>query len=484
MTSKKVHIKCFGCQMNKLDSSLVASALREAGFELVEKAVEADAVVINTCSVRQHAEDRVFSHLGHLKHMKKTRPELVVAVMGCMAQRLGEALLAHEAVDMVVGPHQIAQIPGMLVNAVEARGCAVKAQGFGAKGGDCAAKGGDFAPQIAITGDIRRPDDADAAEALDLFEVEHDSDVNHIKSQAFVRVMRGCDNFCTYCVVPYVRGPEMSRPPWAIVEQVRKLAEKGIQQVTLLGQCVSSYRSCAGERTYLLADLLEMAANVEGIRWVRFVTSHPAKFDDSILEAMARLPKVCPYLHIPAQSGSDRILAAMNRRYTAGQYLDLLARARATVPDIAIAGDFIVGFPGETEEDFEATKALVRAACYKNIFVFKYSPRPGTRAEQKLADSVPLEVKQRRNQELLALQDEIAAEANRRFAGRVVEVLVEGPSKKAHVNKADEAGHPQLVGRTATDYIVVFNGPESLTGQFAQVRIEQTSALTLFGKLA
>jgi len=460
MATRKVHIKCFGCQMNKLDSSLVAAALCEAGFEMTERAAQADAVVINTCSVREHAEARVFSHLGHLKHMKKDRPGLVVAVMGCMAQRLGEALLAHEAVDIVVGPHQIPQMPDMLASALDKNASAVR---------------------IAVTEHIRTPDDAAAAERLDSFEIAHDSDENHVKSQAFVRIMRGCNNFCSYCVVPYVRGPEISRPPQAIMEQIRKLADKGIRQVTLLGQTVNSYAYSAGDRTYHLADLLEMASEIEGIRWLRFVTSHPGRFDDSILDAMAGLPKVCPYLHIPAQSGSDRILAAMKRRYTARHYLDLLARAREIVPDIAVAGDFIVGFPGETEEDFAATANLVRAACYKNIFVFKYSPRPGTRAEQKLADSVPLEVKQRRNLELLALQDEVAADYNQRFLGRVLEVLVEGPSKKPHLNNASNVGQPQLVGRTAADYIVVFNAPQSLAGQFVRVGVTGTSALTLFG---
>jgi len=457
MTGRKIHIKCFGCQMNKLDSSLVAAALRHAGFELVDKPAEADAVVINTCSVREHAEARVYSHLGHLKHMKKTRPHMIVAVMGCMAQRLGGQLLAHEAVDLVVGPHQIPQVPDMLARALD----------------------GAAAPQIAVTENIRTPDDPHSLHLLDAFEVEHDSDENHVKSQAFVRIMRGCNNFCSYCVVPYVRGPEISRDPTLIMEQIRKLADQGIRQITLLGQTVNSYEYRSDGRTYRLADLLEMAGEIDGIRWLRFVTSHPGKFDDSILEAMAKLPKVCPYLHIPAQSGSDRVLKTMNRRYTAKQYLDLLAKARQIVPDIAIAGDFIVGFPGEAQEDFAETVDMVRQARYKNIFVFKYSPRPGTQAEQKMADSVPLEVKQRRNQELLDLQNEIAADDNRRFQGRILEVLVEGLSKKPHLNNADR---PQLVARTAADYIVVFNGPVQLTGRFARVRVTGTSSLTLFAE--
>ena len=462
MVGKKVHIKCFGCQMNKLDSSLVGCALAEAGFAVVEQATDADAVIINTCSVREHAEERVFSHLGHLKHVRKTRPETVVVVMGCMAQRLGERLLEHEAVDIVVGPGQIPQIPQMLADAIGDR---------------------DARKHIAVSAEIRAAGSESETRRLDEFEAAFDSDENHIKSQAFLRVMRGCNNFCSYCVVPYVRGPEISRPPGAIMEQIRKLAGGGIRQVTLLGQTVNSYEYAAGDRTYYLADLLEMASAIEGVEWIRFITSHPGKFDDSILHAMAGLEKVCPYLHLPAQSGSDKILKAMNRHYTAAEYLDLLGRAREIVGDIAIAGEFIVGFPGETEADFEATAELVKQACYKNIFVFKYSPRPGTHAVKNLADSVPYEVKQRRNGELLDLQNKIAADYNRRFVGRDVEVLVEGLSKKPHLNRAEHEDNPQLIGRTATDYIVVFNGPESLTGTFAKTRISKTTALTLFGEV-
>jgi tRNA-2-methylthio-N6-dimethylallyladenosine synthase len=448
--------------MNKLDSGLVASALTSKGYTLTEKATEADVIVINTCSVREHAEDRVFSHLGHIKHLKKDRPELLVAVIGCMAQRLGEKLLEHEAVDVVAGPMQLHEVPALIEQAMA-----------------------DRVKHLAVTAKIRQPVDENAISEheLDAFETAFDSDENHIKSQAFVRVMRGCDNFCTYCIVPYVRGPEVSRPPEVILEQAKKLAGQGIQQITLLGQTVNSYRYAAGDRVYTLADLLEQVSAIDGVHWVRFITSHPGKFDESILRAMAEMPKVCPYLHIPAQSGSDRILKAMNRGYTAQEYIDLMDKAKAIVPDIAIAGDFIVGFPGETDEDFAATEQLIRRVRYKNCFVFKYSPRPGTRAEQKLADDVPAEVKQQRNARLLEVISEIAEADNKAFEGRTMEVLVEGPSKKAHLNKAENQDHPQLIGRTAHDYIVVFNGPESLTGQFVQVRIVKTAALTLFGEL-
>jgi tRNA-2-methylthio-N6-dimethylallyladenosine synthase len=461
VSAKKVHIKSFGCQMNKLDSALVTGALEDAGFEPTEKAKEADVVLINTCSVRRHAEDRVLSHLGHLKHIKETRPGLVVGVIGCMAQRLGAELLDHEAVDIVCGPAQIPQIPELVKRALEEPN-----------------------KLLSVTENIRRKCSDDQNGALDTFELAYDSDKCHIPHQAFVRVMRGCNNFCTYCVVPYVRGPEVSRAPEAIIEQIKKLAADGVKQITLLGQTINSYSYPAGDRTYRLADLLEMASEVEGTRWIRFITSYPVGFDDAILCAMADLPKVCPYLHIPAQSGSDRILKAMNRHYTVSQYLDLLAKAREIVNGIAIAGDFIVGFGGETDTDFAATVELVKKAKYKNCFVFKYSPRPGTRADDKLADTVPADVKKRRNIELLAVQNEISGEYNKRFLGQTFEVLVEGPSKKPHLDSAKSAGRPQLVGRTATDYIVVFNGPLSLAGEFAKVEITKTSPLTLFGRLS
>ena len=461
MKSPSVYIESFGCQMNKLDTALVASALQEAGFRLAAGMKEADVVLINTCSVRQHAEDRVLSHLGHLKHLKEQRPDLVVGVIGCMAERLGEKLLEHGAVNIVCGPAQISQIADLIHQ--------VMAQN---------------AKQIAVTERIRQPL-APGDGSLDDFELAHSrSDGQHIPGQAFVRVMRGCNYFCTYCVVPYVRGPEACRPPEAVLEQIKRLADEGIKQVTLLGQTVNSYKYKSGEKTYCLADLLDMAARVTGIEWVRFVTSYPAdEYYAEILQVMADSPKVCRYLHIPAQNGSDRVLKAMNRHYTAAHYLELIDKARAVVPDIAVAGDFIVGFPGETEDDFQATVDLTRKARYKNCFVFKYSPRPGTAADKHLADSIADEVKQRRIVELLAVQEQINGELNQAFLGRQVTVLVEGPSKKSHVNLTTGNDHPQLVSRTSTDHIVVFNGPVSLAGRFAQVRITRTSPLTLFGEL-
>jgi MiaB/RimO family radical SAM methylthiotransferase len=574
MKSPSVYIESFGCQMNKLDTALVGSALAEAGFRLVDGVKEADVVLINTCSVRQHAEDRVLSHLGHLKHLKEHRPQVVVGVIGCMAQRLGAKLLEHEAVNLVCGPAQIPQIADLIRRALadSAKQAAVtekirqpvrpedsslddfelayggkatvavarlRGEGVSGVAGLRPARAEGVPPSnrgpeaLATRGrdarDTQGPEalamrgrDARDTQGQDALATEdkgkgsptqntalgnpkmpsprrlprspHDAtdtssvtaaDPRSVPGPAFVRVMRGCNYFCTYCVVPYVRGPEACRPPQAVLEQVKRLADAGIQQVTLLGQTVNSYKYQNGEKTYCLADLLDLAAQVPGIEWVRFVTSYPAdEFYDQILQVMADSPKVCRYLHLPAQSGSDRILQAMNRHYTAAHYLELLERARALVPDIAVAGDFIVGFPGETDDDFQATVELTRRARYKNCFVFKYSPRPGTTADKRLADTISDEIKQRRNVELLAVQEQISAELNQAFLGRQVIVLVEGPSKKARVNPKDSENHPQLVARTSTDHIVVFYGPVSLAGRFAQVRITRTAPLTLFGELS
>jgi len=319
---------------------------------------------------------------------------------------------------------------------------------------------------------------------LEDFESVYNSADKQIPGQAYVRVMRGCNKFCSYCIVPYVRGPQVSRAPNTIIEQIKELADNGVKMITLLGQRVNSYQYTAGEKTYCLADLLYLAGEIEGIEWIRFVTSYPAEeFYNEILKAMADLPKVCNYLHIPAQSGSDKILKAMNRNYTAEQYLEMLETARDVVEGIVIAGDFIVGFPGETETDFQATVKLVKTVRYKNCFVFKYSPRPGTVGEKRLQDTVPQEVKKQRNYELLAVQEKISDELGREFSGKTVRVLVEGLSKKPHLGTDNGDNRPQLVGRTAEDWIVVFNGPRSLAGGFTRVKITKTSPLTLFGEL-
>jgi tRNA-2-methylthio-N6-dimethylallyladenosine synthase len=461
MNTKTVHIKTFGCQMNKLDSSLVSSALQDEGFALTDSVQDADAVLINTCSVREHAEQRVLSHLGHLKHIKKQKSALVVAVIGCMAQRLGAELLEHNTVDIVCGPAQIPQIPQLIGSALNEK-----------------------KNLLTITDKIRqKPDDKENL-ALDEFESVFDRAEENLPGQAFVRIMRGCDNFCSYCVVPYVRGPEVSRPPAAVIEQIKRLAGDGVKQITLLGQKVNAYKYTAGDKTSCLADLFYLVNEVESIEWIRFVTNYPSEqFYDPILKAMADLPKVCSYLHIPAQTGSDKILRAMNRHYTTAQYLEMLDRARTVVPDIAVSGDFIVGYPGETEQDFQETVNLLKKARYKNAFIFKYSPRPGTKADKKLADSAPQEIKSKRNIELLAVQEKISAALAQDFLGKTVKVLVEGLSKKPHLHSAAGTNNPQLVGRTSTDWIVVFNGSPSLAGRFATVKVTKTAPLTLFAEL-
>jgi tRNA-2-methylthio-N6-dimethylallyladenosine synthase len=373
-----------------------------------------------------------------------------------MAQRLKEDLLNHPAVNIVCGPLQIPQLVNLVNNAV-----------------------GSVKRQSAISGDIRLKPSQEQLQELDDFECSYDSAENKLPSQAYVRVMHGCDKFCSYCVVPYVRGPEVSRAPEKIIAQIKKLADAGVKQVTLLGQTVNSYR-CGN---FSFADLLYEVSKIDGIEWIKFVTCFPKNFDERIFKAMADLPKVCRYLHIPAQSGSGKILRAMNRHYTCSEYLDLLQKARQIVPDIAIAGDFIVGFSGETEEDFQKSVELVKMAQYKNCFIFKYSPRPGTRADDKLSDDVPMEVKKQRNIELLAVQEKISVEINKSFIGKTVKVLAEGTSKKSHLDETGKKEYPQLIGRTAGDYIVVFHGLQSLAGQFVNVKITRTSALTLFGEL-
>jgi tRNA-2-methylthio-N6-dimethylallyladenosine synthase len=445
--------------MNKLDTALVTAALQKEGFTLTDNVESSDVVIINTCSVREHAEEKVQSHLGFLKHLKKTRSDLVVGIIGCMAQRLGNELLEHEAVDIVCGPNQIPQITTLISQAIE-----------------------NSHKRLAVTENIRKAPGEN--QELEDFESIYNTDDKQIPEQAYVRVMRGCNNFCSYCIVPYVRGPEISRPPNKITEQVKRLADEGIKQVTLLGQAVNSYQYNAGDKTYNLADILEKVNGIDGIEWIRFVTSYPnEKNYNPILQAMADLTKVCPYLHMPAQSGSDKILKAMNRKYTSAKYLELLERARETVPGIAIAGDFIVGFPGETDKDFQDTINLVKKARYKNCYIFKYSPRPGTAGQKNLEDNIPLEIKKKRNIDLLAIQEKISEELSKKFLGQTVTVLVEGLSKKPHLNMKENRDEPQLVGRTDTDWIVVFNGPSNLAGELIKVEINKTSPLTLFGEM-
>jgi len=453
----KVYLETMGCQMNRLDSELVASGLRAGGLEMVDDPRQADVLLYNTCSVRQHAEEKVHSRLGWACQRKADGKPIVIGILGCMAQRLGEDLLRrHPGVDIVCGPGRLARLGEMI---------AAAAQGA----------------QVALDPSRRQP--TPTSDDVDSLDLGRDPARTHLPGQAYVRIIRGCDKFCAYCIVPFVRGPETSRPPGRILEEIRRLRDAGVTQVTLLGQTVNSYRFEENGRTVGLADLLERVDGVAGLRRVRFVTSYPTAFSPAIFEAMRDLPSVCEYLHIPAQSGSDRVLAAMNRRYTRAEYQELIDAAQATVPGLVIAGDFIVGFPGETEEDFAASAELIRRCRYKNSFIFKYSPRPDTPAQKRLADDVPDEVKRRRNRELLTVQEEVSLAANRGMIGRTVEVLVEGPSPRANRQPVPPpADQTQLLGRTRTDHIVVFDGPIDLPGKYVQVDITSATALTLTGR--
>lgn len=469
--TKRFFLETVGCQMNVLDSELAAAALLQAGYRRTFERRHADIILFNTCSVRQHAEDKIYSALGRLKHLKEQRPDKLIGVLGCMAQKDQEAILRRAPhVDLIVGPGQI----GSLVSLIEER---QKNQ----------------EPRIAVALPRRGHRRETVAQSFTLYDPDRVSEARSQRHRAMVRVMLGCDKFCTYCIVPSVRGPEQSRPAADITAEVRLLAEQGCREITLLGQTVNSYRSEENGRHFRLSDLLERVAEVDGIRRIRFVTNYPRDMTPDLLQAVRDLPKVCPYLHVPAQSGSNAVLKRMKRGYTAEQYREMLAAVREALPGAAVTSDFIVGFCGETEGDFEATLRLTEEARFKNSFIFKYSPRPGTKAYELFPDDVPEEVKRRRNHELLGLQNRISEEDNRRFVGETVEVLIDGPSKAAGGNaSADRDARAaarsgangeklQLTGRTPCDRIVVFDGEASWIGRFARVQVDRVSAVTLFG---
>jgi len=427
--------------MNKLDSELVLGRLASSDYRVVEDESEADVILFNTCSVRQHAEDKVYSHLGALKRLKEKRPGVIVGVLGCMAQKEGHSLAKlFGVVDLVCGPRRLAELPSLLEQ--------------------CNGSG----PVVAVDRDRRSSHRAVS------FEAGRATGCRPTRHHAYVAIMTGCDNFCSYCVVPYLRGAEVSRPPGDIVEEVRRLADDGCVEITLLGQNVNSYGTGL-KPGVTLADLLAMFEPVEGIERVNFVTSHPKDLSRELMNAVASLPKVCEYLHVPPQSGSDRILKLMKRGYTSAHYRELLLMAREITPGVEIAGDFIVGFPTETEEDFACTLALLKAADFLNCFVFKYSTRPGTAAAE-LQDDVPMEVKRERNQALLKAQEETSLRKRRALIGSTVEALVEGPSKR---------DHSRLTGRTKNNCIVHFESAGDLAGRFVKVRIVSATPLAVSG---
>jgi len=488
--SRTVYLETMGCQMNVLDSELVLGELLARGYRPIDDMLGADLVVLNTCSVRQHAEDKVYSRLGQLKTRRARRDGRIVAVIGCMAERDGTGLLEKMPhVDILCGPGELHRLPALVEDAA-------------ATGGKAHALAGRLR---VLTTPVRAATGHDDLESLDS---SRHSDAamapartgGTSRYQAYVRITRGCNKWCTFCVVPMTRGPEVHRPADQIVAEVRRLASAGVVEATLLGQTVNhyEYEDERGRRTTFAELLRRVHDEVPEMPRLRFVTSFPRDFTDEALRAMADSPRICRYLHIPAQSGSNAVLKRMNRGYTVEEYRALLERARKLMPDVSLAGDVIVGFPGETDADFEKTVELVREARYKNCFIFKYSARPGTLADERLTDDVPDEVKRQRNNELLAVQAEVSLANHRGMIGQEVEILVEGFSKaalRAQESEQDRGGEVdhgagdrraaaarQLVGRTRGDQIVVFDGPTELIGRLIDVRVTAVTPYTLHGQ--
>ncbi|MFQ5410731.1 MAG: tRNA (N6-isopentenyl adenosine(37)-C2)-methylthiotransferase MiaB [Phycisphaerae bacterium] len=485
--AKTLYLETMGCQMNALDSELVLGDLMARGYRLVEDLSVAGLVVLNTCSVRQHAEDKVYSRLGQLKSASRDGGDRIVAVIGCMAERDGDGLLEKMPnVDILCGPSELNRLPALVDDVLTTRGRAIALSGR---------------LRDRTTEVVHRPthDDLELLDSGRNFAPTAHAATPRIfgRRQAYVRITRGCNKYCTFCVVPYTRGPETHRSPDRIVEEVRRLADNGVVEVTLLGQTVNHYHyaGTGGEGDTRFAQLLRRVHDeVPQLPRLRFVTSFPRDFSDEALEVMASSPRICRYLHLPAQSGSNTVLRRMNRGHTVEEYIALLNRARVMMPDVCIAGDMIVGFSGETEADFQRSLDLIRTAKYKSCFVFKYSPRPGTSADGRLPDDVPDEEKRRRNNDMLVLQAKISLAHHQAMLGREVEVLVEGPSKSAikaqeseqsRGDEIDPAGglRDQLVGRTQGDQIVVFNaGPETI-GRFLRVRVVAATPYTLHGEV-
>jgi tRNA-2-methylthio-N6-dimethylallyladenosine synthase len=432
----KLHLITYGCQMNEYDSERVAGLLRQERYELTDRPEEADLILLNTCSIREKAEDKVYSQLGALKHLKHRRPEVVIGVMGCMAQ-LQKGRIQERApfVDLVFGSPAIARV-AELVERVKHGRSPVLETGEGAL--------------VKITA---RPETGS-------------------RLKAFVTVMEGCEKLCTFCVVPTTRGRERSHPPRVIVEEIRGLAAAGCREVTLLGQTVNAYGRDLSPPTDLAA-LLERVNEVDGIERIRFTTSNPYNLSTRLIRAIREVPKVCEYLHLPLQSGSDRVLERMNRGYSRARYLELIAELKETVPDLALSTDLIVGFPGETEEDFARTEEMVERVGYDNVFAFRYSRRPGTPAAE-MPDQVPDEVKADRNRRLLEVATRVGAARSRRLEGRTLPVLVDGVSRR-------DAG--EATGRTRCNRVVNFDaGGRNLRGQVVPVRIVRALPHSLRGE--
>jgi tRNA-2-methylthio-N6-dimethylallyladenosine synthase len=456
---KKLYIETVGCQMNVLDSELVVASLRKRGFELTDNSRDADTILFNTCSVRQHAEDKIYSALGRLKNAKVTHPHKIIGVLGCMAQK-DQRIIFERApyVDLIVGPGQLHQVPDLIAE-IEA--------GSG--------------PRMEVSLGRKDGTRQQIERSHESFDPLRDATMRPTPYQAYVRIMIGCDKFCTYCIVPSVRGPEQSRHPQDIIAEARQLADEGCKEITLLGQTVNSYRYRENGGVTRLSDLLGLLHEIDGLERIKFVTNYPKDMTDDLLMAVRDLPKCAKYLHVPAQSGSNEVLARMKRGYTIEDYREMMERIRGIVPEAAVTSDFIVGFSGETEEDFQLTCKLVHEQRFKNSFIFKYSERPGTKGAELFADDVPEEVKKRRNNELLAMQNMISEVDNQPFIGRNVEVLVEGLSKAAEKSDDPTLQQVQLTGRTMCDRIVVFDGNRRQIGQTLPITVYDANAHTLFG---
>ncbi len=454
--SKTFYIETLGCQMNKLDSELICGNLMRIGYQRVNTPEKSDIAIINTCSVRKHAELKALSKLGHYQHIRtKFEKPKIIAIVGCFAQRDPEYIKKHAPfVDIICGPNKLYKLPQLIEQTLENKTTETCIDNF----------------KKIRSGKEKYP------ESLESFDIYRPIKKNTHSKQAFVRIQRGCDKFCSYCIVPFVRGPEWSRPIGNILDEVKRLDDAAYQEITLLGQTVNSYKWQENGTIFRLPDLLYKIHSATSIPRIKFITSYPADFSDELFYAMKELPRVCNYLHIPAQHGSDRILKLMNRKYSSTEYLELIEKGKQIIKDISFAGDFIVGFPTETEDDHSATLRLIEKVHYKNCFIFKYSPRPGTLAYKKYADNIPDEIKIQRFKDLQQLQKEISLKDNQTLIGKEVEILVEGKSKKQKKHQ------DQLVGRTKEDKIVVFQGPDELIGQIIRIKIEKTSAITLFGK--
>ena len=455
---KKLYIETYGCQMNVADSEVVASVMQMAGYETTDELSEADAVFLNTCSVRENAENKIFRRLEALKKWKaeggkrkENTKRRIIGVLGCMAERAQQDLLENHHCDLVAGPDAYLSLPDLVAQAELGH----KAMNI----------------ELSTTETYRDV-------------VPQRIGLGH-KIGGFVSIMRGCNNFCHYCIVPYTRGRERSRDVESILNEVRDLKERGYREVTLLGQNVNSYSGNSAtdislssfhfpHSTILFPELLRMVADEAGEMRVRFTTSHPKDMSDETLRVIAEVPNVCKHIHLPVQSGSDRILGLMNRKYTREWYLDRVAAIRRIVPDCGLSTDIFVGYHSETEEDHQMSLQLMREVGYDSAFMFKYSERPGTYASKHLPDDVPEEVKIRRLNELIALQTEISAERNRMDEGKVFEVLVEGFSKRSR---------EQLCGRTEQNKMVVFPKEKHHIGERVMVKIVGSTSATLLGEI-